>query len=287
MGVWLMPKPPITRSFFFSYPEDDDLAEIMEVARFLKLRNVVPSLLKVTNDLYALGTEIRFPSDRAELSKTLPDEVRRDLRREHGMGSWLVSGAVYGATEEAIQTQLDVICKVFLKAGKCKYIPQQVADKSRMMRIHSHSFEGKPTFDELPLYEWRPGGGATWILPVTPTKGSVALEHQKLSRDILRRFGFDYICEFVVGARMCRALHVLVWNRQDPEENARAEACYTTFIDEYAAAGYPVSRPPTAFQPYAMSRLGHNFLSTCNRIKDALDPNGILSPGRYGIGLHR
>jgi len=86
---------------------------------------------------------------------------------------------------------------------------------------------------------------------------------------------------------MSRALHVLVWNREDPEENARAKACFEDFIDEYAAAGYPTSRPPTEFQPYAMNRLGHNFLATCNDIKDALDPNGVLSPGRYGIGLHR
>jgi 4-cresol dehydrogenase (hydroxylating) len=86
---------------------------------------------------------------------------------------------------------------------------------------------------------------------------------------------------------MSRALHVLVWNREDPEENARADACYKAFIEEYAAAGYPVSRPPTGFQPYAMNVLGHNFLNTCNRLKDALDPNNIISPGRYGIGLHK
>lgn len=153
-----------------------------------------------------------------------------------------------------------------------------------MLRIHIDSFRGRPTVDELPLYEWRPGGGATWILPVTPVKGSIALEHQALSRCILARFGFDYICEHVVGARMSRALHVLVWNREDPNENARAKACYRAFIDEYAAAGYPVSRPPTEFQDYAMSKVSPVFRKTCNRIKDALDPKGVIAPGRYGLG---
>ncbi|HKR93477.1 FAD-binding oxidoreductase [Novosphingobium sp.] len=287
MGVWLMPKPAVTRSFFFSYPDDDDLAEIMETARFVKLRGVVPTLLKVTNDIYAFGTESRFPQDRADLRATLPDDIRREMQREHGIGSWVVSGAVYAASEAAADAQVETIRQAFEKTGKATYIPQEIADENPMLRIHSDSFVGKPTRDEFPLYEWRPGGGATWILPVTPIDGKIALEHQALSRNILRRFGFDYICEHVVGARMSRALHVLVWNREDPEENARAEACYKAFIDEYAAAGYPVSRPSTAFQPYAMNAMGHHFLETCNRIKDALDPNGVLAPGRYGIGAHR
>ncbi|MBB5686347.1 FAD-binding protein [Sphingobium boeckii] len=287
MGIWLMPKPPVTQSFFFSFPDDDDIGEIMELARFTKLRGVIPTLLKVTNDIYAFGTETRFPLDRADIRKTIPDAVRKEMQTEHGIGSWVVSGAVYAPTQEAADAQIDVIRALFTKSGKATYIPQEIADENPMFRIHSDSFIGKPTRDEFPLYEWRPGGGATWILPVTPIHGETAKDHQRLSRNILERFGFDYICEHVVGARMSRALHVLVWNREDPEENARADACYKAFIDEYAAAGYPVSRPPTAYQPYAMNRLGHSFLQTCNNIKDALDPNGILSPGRYGIGLHR
>lgn len=287
MGVWLMPKPPITRAFFFSFPDDDDIGEIMEVSRHLKLNSLVPTLLKVTNDIYALGTEARFPVDRADLRKSIPDDVRAEMQVEHKIGSWVVSGAVYGADDDAVENHIRLIRSFFERSGKATYIPQEIADRNPMLRIHSDSFVGKPTRDEFPLYEWRPGGGATWILPVTPIHGEIAKEHQQLSRRILGRFGFDYICEHVVGSRMSRALHVLVWNREDPEENARAKACFEAFIDEYAAAGYPVSRPPTEFQPYAMNRLGHSFLDTCNDIKDALDPRGVLSPGRYGIGLHR
>ncbi|HKX23541.1 MAG TPA: FAD-binding oxidoreductase [Rhizorhapis sp.] len=287
MGLWLMPKPPVTRSFFFSFPDDSDLEEIMELARFVKLRGIVPTLLKVTNDIYAFGTEASFPTDRASLGEMLPDDVRRQMQDEHGTGSWVVSGAVYAATSEAADAQIATIRGIFEKSGRARYIAQEVADQSPMFRIHSDSFIGKPTRDEFPLYEWRPGGGASWILPVTPVNGKIALEHQALSRRILKRYGFDYICEYVVGSRTSRALHVLVWNREDPEENARASACYKAFIDEYSAAGYPLSRPPTAFQAYAMNALGHHFLDTCNHIKDALDPNGIIAPGRYGVGLHK
>jgi len=51
----------------------------------------------------------------------------------------------------------------------------------------------------------------------------------------------------------------------------------------YAEAGYPISRAPLDFQEEAMTRLG-TFSEVCADMKRVLDPNGILSPGRYGIG---
>jgi 4-cresol dehydrogenase (hydroxylating) len=57
LGVWLMPRPPVIRAFFFMFPEDEDLGEIIDLVRPLKLNNVVPTLIKVTSDLYAMGAE--------------------------------------------------------------------------------------------------------------------------------------------------------------------------------------------------------------------------------------
>ena len=51
----------------------------------------------------------------------------------------------------------------------------------------------------------------------------------------------------------------------------------------YGKAGYPISRVSLDFQEEAMARL-ETFPEVCAAIKRALDPKGILSPGRYGIG---
>jgi len=81
LGVWLMPRPPVVRAFFFMFPDDEDLGEIIDVIRPLKLHNVVPSLIKVTSDLYALGTDATYPFTRTGGLTPLPDEVRRELQR--------------------------------------------------------------------------------------------------------------------------------------------------------------------------------------------------------------
>jgi 4-cresol dehydrogenase (hydroxylating) len=112
--------------------------------------------------------------------------------------------------------------------------------------------------------------------------GTVANQHQALSRRILREHRLEFITEYVCGPRMARALHVIVFNRQDQEECQRVTACYHALMKAYADAGYPISRAPLDFQEEAMARL-ETFPDVCRDIKHALDPNGILSPGRYGI----
>jgi 4-cresol dehydrogenase (hydroxylating) flavoprotein subunit len=113
--------------------------------------------------------------------------------------------------------------------------------------------------------------------------GTIANQHQALSRRLLREHGLEFITEYVCGPRMSRALHVIVFNRQDPEECQRVIACYRALMAAYGQAGYPISRAPLDFQEEAMVRL-ETFPEVCAAIKRALDPNGILSPGRYGIG---
>ena len=91
MGMWLLPRPPAIRTFHFTYPEDEDLEEIVELCRPLKMSNFVPTLFRVANDLYACGTEATNAEYAASGGrKSISNEGRRALREAHGLGSWTV-----------------------------------------------------------------------------------------------------------------------------------------------------------------------------------------------------
>lgn len=282
MGVWLMPRPPVMRAFFFTFPDDEDLGDIFELVRPLKLNNVVPTLIKVTGDVYAFGTHEKYPYDRAGGKTPLPTELRKELREKHGLGAWTVSGAFYGATEEAIQPMLERVKAHFLRSGKARYISHAEGEQSPILRIHIDTFSGRPTRDEMGLHDWRPGSGATWFLPATPLVGRIANEHQALSRRILAEHGFELIVEYACAARMARALHILAFNYLEVEERQRAGRCMSALIQAYADAGYPISRAPLDVQQEAMARL-EGVPQVLSRLKQALDPQGILAPGKYGI----
>ena len=264
------------------FPDDEDFGEIIDLIRPLKLNNVVPSLIKVTSDLYALGTEATYPFQRTGGLTPLPDDVRRELQHQCGVGAWCVSGAFYGASDEAVLPLVERMQAHFGRSGKARYISHEEASGHPILQIHIDTFSGRPTRTELGLLNWRPGGGCCWFLPPLPMIGTIANQHQALSRRILREHGLEFITEYVCGPRMGRALHILIFNRQEQGECQRVIACYQAPMAAYGQAGYPISRAPLDFQEEAMARL-ETFPEVCAAIKRALDPNRILSPGRYGI----
>jgi len=285
LGIWLLPRPPAIRTFHFTFPEDGDLEEIVELCRPLKMSNFVPTLFRVANDLYLIGTEDTYPDYPASGgAQSLTDEARRALQRKHGLGSWTVSGAFYGPSMEATQPQIDRVVGHFTASGKARYVDHDAALEIPPLKTAIDSFSGVPTAHELGLLKWRPGGGNAWCLPGTPMDGGIANRFQKQAREIYARNGLDYMIMNVCSARFMRGLHVLCFNREDADERRRADAAYRELTDAFAAAGVAVGRSPVDWYPYHMGKIMPAFRETCEAIKRALDPNGVIAPGKYGIG---
>lgn len=280
-AIWLMPRPPVIRSFGFTFPDDGDLAEIIDLVRPLKQANVVPTLLKVTSDLYGVGTEEQYPYDRTGGQVPLPDDLRAELRAKHGIGAWTVTGAFYGPTFEALDPAIERVRAHFEASGKARYISHEEIESSPVLRIHLDTFSGEPTESELGLLNWR-SGGATWFLPATPMVGEIAELHHSVSRRILNEHGFDYMVEFVCGPRAARGLHIVIFNREDEDERKRMDACYAALVEAYDEMGYPIGRAPTDWHERGGERLADLGRLT-SALKSALDPNGVIAPGKYGI----
>jgi 4-cresol dehydrogenase (hydroxylating) flavoprotein subunit len=284
MGLWLMPRPPAMRSFHFAFPEDDDLEQAIDLCRPLKLSNFVPTLFRVSNDLYLCGSEGESPEYRASGGKrAISNEGRRALREKHGVGAWTVSGAFYGPSAAAIEPMLQRVRDHFGRSGKVRYIAHDEATHIPPLQVAINAFSGIPSLGELGLLKWRPGGGNIWFPPGTPMDGKVANEFQHICRNIYEQYGLDYTVMNVCGARFARGLHVITFNREDPDESARADSCYRKMSEEVARRGVFVGRAPLDYHDFHMAQTMAPFRNACSAIKHALDPNGVIAPGRYGI----
>jgi 4-cresol dehydrogenase (hydroxylating) len=54
--------------------------------------------------------------------------------------------------------------------------------------------------------------------------------------------------------------------------------------EEVGARGVFVGRAPVDYHDFHMRQAMPAFRDACAGIKTALDPNGVIAPGRYGIG---
>lgn len=283
VGVWLMPRPPAARSFHFAFPDDDDIGQIIDLCRPMKLSNFVPSLFRIANDLYAIAPQETNPEYGGGSRRALTREGRQALQRKHDLGAWQVSGMFYGASDAAIEPLIQRVRAHFEKSGKARYISHEEAQDIHALKIAIDSMTGRPSAAELGMLKWRPGSGNSWFLPGTPMVGRQALELDHLGRAIYDKHGMDYIVMHVASARFARGLHVLVWNKEDADENARADACYRELTVEFAKRGVGVGRAPADYYDLHMQQALPALRDACNGIKRALDPNGVISPGKYGI----
>jgi len=72
------------------------------------------------------------------------------------------------------------------------------------------------------------------------------------------------------------------YDKEDPDETRRAEALYFEMGAVTQEAGYQQYRTSTLFMDRVLEP-APAFRDLCDRIKTALDPAGILAPGKYGI----
>ena len=69
-------------------------------------------------------------------------------------------------------------------------------------------------------------------------------------------------------------------------DNQRTRKLFEALVRTCADRGWPIYRIHAAFQPLGMQMYGFNdgaLHKLHQTLKDAIDPNGIVSPGRYDI----
>ena len=84
----------------------------------------------------------------------------------------------------------------------------------------------------------------------------------------------------------CFIMATLVPTWRNAAKNARSRELFAKVMDRCAEHGCGCYRTSPAFQDRLMSKYSFNnnaLLRFHEKIKDGIDPNGIISPGRYGI----
>ena len=129
----------------------------------------------------------------------------------------------------------------------------------------------------------RDGCGEMWHAPVIPLTSADLQRILGVGEPLFKKHGKDFcVTLLLMNPRSIITLFGIFFAREDPAERKQAEALYNDLFQATRDAGYQPYRTSVASMPVILD-VNPAFKALAGRLKGALDPQGILSPGRYGV----
>lgn len=314
----LKKNPPAFDSFYLQFAKDEDFESAVIIARELlqRLEGVVGSI-NIMDKRRVLSMMVANPNG-ASAHQIMTDDQVEKLGKKHDVPAWTLIGTLYGEPE-VVKAGRAIVDR--LSAGKLKrkiysngwlvwmgklavrLIPGKLLDEPRKMLQSLDNgtaiMQGRPNQVALPLAFWRNGKvspeptrimdpakdhcGLLWYAPLVhfqPASMRAFVEHV---RSVAPKFGIEPMITFTsLRHDTVDSTIPIVFDRSKPEVVRQARECLQTLVGEGLKQG---------FVPYRLNLQQQDELIDENAVcwksghtlKKALDPNQILSPGRYSI----
>jgi 4-cresol dehydrogenase (hydroxylating) len=318
-GVWLMPAPEVFDFAAFEYTaETDALGPFIDSMRELVMSRAIRSHPHLANDFAMMCILAQYPHEMLAGGRHLSESAAAAWRRQHGVAPWTFGCGLYGSAEE-VRYQRRMLRQVLGRYGRVQFLGAAIREDwigafvrwaaplaNRLMgkspeftsvllpainlyrgiptdefvrQAYFKSHRVKPSTDIDPA---RDGCGFVWIGPVVPFTSEHVLKALAITRPIFERYEFDFFVEVIVeSSRSAIVLVGVFYDRHDDAEAALARAWYDEARATYLAHGYPPYRATAMSTAHALdgNPVMRDFLSA---IKRAVDPRGVIAPGRYG-----
>ncbi len=281
LGLWLMPPAEATMSLSLQLPEADDIERGIAMHAPLRLRGIIDhdaAWVSYVGIASYVGPRSMFWQGEG----LLPDDEGVKIRQKLGVGWWNSQVNLFGP-EEVIAAKAKIISAAAKDAG----ISGGDWQTWRQGDDFGASLAGIPSTRDMAMIDWYGGrGGHLGFSPVMPSDAKLAAAQFRRTRQRYEEFGVDYYGAFGVGGRQTVAVNEILYNRDDADQARRVHALFEALIADTHKAGFGEYRTHIDymdavaqtfdFNNHAMRRLNQT-------LKDALDPAGILAPGKQGI----
>jgi 4-cresol dehydrogenase (hydroxylating) len=290
MGIWLMPYPECYMPLWLRVWNDDDLPALVETLRTLMLDRTIENVPQIWNTI-ATASVISSRSLWHQGEEPVPDAAIDRMARELEVGRWLMRFALYG-DESIVDQRFRKVKEAFGRIPGAevwgeKHSPDAVA---ALENPHERVQAGVPNLDLNQMTGWYGGeeGGHIGFSPVARLTGRDAVALRDLIRGLIeQKAGLDYAGVLIpTNARSFIHVTMIIFDTKNEAEVRRAYDTSKLLVREAAKEGYGEYRAHLDFMDVAAEQYSfgeHAYLRFVETIKDAVDPNGILSPGKQGI----
>jgi FAD/FMN-containing dehydrogenase len=303
MGFWLYPQPEAYLRGQVFVPKRNDLKALIETANRLENQGVINGMVQFNSPL---AFEMEKPALKALIERP-GGWLDADLEKyaaDNKLPSWSVSLALSGP-KTVVQAQWVYAKQEFGAIPGATFKDDELIDfpltpEKRKQLEETETFDRRNVEFGLPsLSIFRigarseqtpdPTDGHVWFSPIIPRSAESLMHAQRVFYQASTEAGLPPTSPF--------AAPINCWNRsfvfvigfpifRDAERNMKTRAAFRKMIKVAAEHGYGEYRTHSVFYDDIVATYSYNndalhrFHET---LKDAVDPNGIFSAGRYGI----
>jgi (+)-pinoresinol hydroxylase len=310
MGFWLMPEPEAYLRCTVSVPRYQDLMPLVEILNLVENSRLTSGFPDLESPLLGyppigqlqLWNENGPPKMSAEHLKLMAGtqlgfspEIEAYGTRA-GIPYWRLWLSFHGP-EEVIQAQWRAAQRHFARIGGAKFaVVEQLklpVDAQQATKYHEPEL-GVPSLRVFSIgarTPWNPtpSKGHMWFSPIIPRTGEAIIEANRVFSEAAKSLGMPLFTTFTLPACFWERAFIFILATpvtEDPATNKHYREGFKKLIEVGGQHGWGEYRTAPVFQHAVMDVYSFNnhalqrFHAT---LKDAIDPNGILSAGRYDI----
>lgn len=315
MTIALARRPECVKVCFFSLKEDALLEPAVEAIRtaISRLPGTIGGI-NLMNRHRVLAMSAPYPSDRIGADGLIPDAVIQELGRQYQVFPWTGFGTIYGTRRVVAAAQKEMKAALAGIASRLVFISpsgamtlsklagwlpgavgQRLGSTSNTLAKALELVNGRPNETALPLAYWRnpnppqgaaldpsrDGCGLIWYAPLVPMRPGAVRAYADMVKRVTVAHGIEPLITFTsISDKLFDSTVPIIFQREDAQAVTRATTCYENLLQEGRVSG---------FFPY---RVGVNTMSMLAslqsdsrtfhaRLRQAVDPDNLLSPGRY------
>jgi 4-cresol dehydrogenase (hydroxylating) len=288
MGYWLMRRPEAYAPLFVTVPQDSQLEQAIDILRELRLDGVIRGVPVMQN---TLTLSSHFPELLGKMqggAATFSDEQLQQLADESGVGRWGMRTAVWGdgpVVAHHVQRIKDAWSAI--EGSRVDHHRTYARDEWDQIEHFVDKVQaGIPSLDMLDSLP--ENMGHIGFSPAVPLVGRNVREVVDfMERIVVEQSGANFVAGICVGSeRSALIVSGMAFDTTNEAEVKRAYDTVKSMVVEAGKRGYGEYRAHLDFMDLASDQYSfndHSYRRFCEKIKDAVDPKGILAPGRHGI----
>jgi 4-cresol dehydrogenase (hydroxylating) len=314
--IQLAPRPEKIGVFIFEMHAEEDLEKTVTlIQETLRELGGITGSINLMNSLRLLSMSAPYPFEQIKKTPNQFIPILQKMAVDMSFAPWTCLGSFYGK-KEVVNTankllkekvyphtkrliflsrmQLNILSKII------SLLPKSWA-KTILMRIEKmkSSFdilEGIPSKIALPLsYRKLPSGapqtedfnpsrdgcGLLWYAPLVPMKPEIVRLYVEFVHRVCAKHQIEPLITLTSVSDRCFDSTVpILFDPKNAEDTARAKSCFEELFKDGIALGFHPYRTGVD-QMKNLVNTDHPFWAMQKTLKQALDPKGIIAPGRY------